>query len=166
MFFIGHPLSQLNSAPSPRINKLLEKPASYLTTMRVAGKERRSLVLSGEGEFFFKADVPFKVDVPVLGVVENMALHVCSQCGHQEHIFGSGGGQRIANEYHTTLLGSLPLDVAIREDVDAGKPTVVAQPDSPTALCYRNIARHLAARVWEQTRANSTPVPEIVISND
>ncbi len=107
-----------------------------------------------------------KVDVPVLGVVENMALHVCSQCGHQEHIFGSGGGQRIATEYHTTLLGSLPLDVAIREDVDAGRPTVVAQPNSPTALCYRNIARHLAARVWEQTRANLTPVPEIVISND
>ena len=72
-----------------------------------------------------------KVEVPVLGIVENMSIHICSKCGHEEHIFGSGGGQSMSDQYGIALLGSLPLDIHIREETDSGKPTVVAQPDSP-----------------------------------
>ena len=107
-----------------------------------------------------------KVDVPVLGIVENMALHVCSQCGHHEHVFGEGGGERIAVDYDTVLLGALPLDITIREDVDGGTPSVVNQPESLIAECYRKIARHVAARIWEQSRSTALKAPEIVISND
>ncbi|WP_187789445.1 P-loop NTPase, partial [Salmonella sp. S071_01786] len=74
-----------------------------------------------------------KVEVPILGVVENMAIHICSQCGHAEHIFGEGGGQRMAAQYGTPWLGSLPLTLAIREQTDAGTPTVVADPGSEAA---------------------------------
>lgn len=81
-----------------------------------------------------------KVDVPILGVIENMAVHICSQCGHQEHIFGAEGGERIARDYGVALLGSLPLSLAIREQTDAGKPTVVAAPDSEAALAYLSAA--------------------------
>ena len=70
-----------------------------------------------------------KVGIPILGIVENMAIHVCSNCGHAEHIFGAGGGERMASDYDVELLGSLPLDIRIREQADSGKPTVVADPD-------------------------------------
>nr|WP_284500115.1 iron-sulfur cluster carrier protein ApbC [Microbulbifer sp. GX H0434] len=89
-----------------------------------------------------------KVSVPVLGIVENMALHTCSNCGHTEAIFGSGGGERIAAEYETRLLGQLPLALSIREDADGGRPSVVADPDGEVAQHYREIARRAAARVW------------------
>lgn len=82
-----------------------------------------------------------KVNVPILGVIENMSTHVCSQCGHEEHIFGEGGGERIARDYQTELLGALPLDIRIREDVDSGKPSVIAKPDTNLAQSYRRIAQ-------------------------
>src|SRR3546814_4120025 len=91
-----------------------------------------------------------KVEVPVLGLIENMAVHVCSNCGHAEHVFGEGGGQRMSNQYGVPLLGSLPLELAIREQGDAGVPVVVAAPESAAARAYRAAARslvmHLAAR--------------------
>ena len=88
-----------------------------------------------------------KVNVPILGIVENMAVHVCTQCGHVEHIFGEGGGQRMSEEYKAPWLGSLPLAMAIRAQSDAGQPTVAAEPQSAAAGIYREIARKLAARV-------------------
>ena len=88
-----------------------------------------------------------KVAVPVLGIVENMALHVCSNCGHEEHIFGAGGGQRMATDYGVPLLGSLPLDIRIREQSDSGRPTVVAEPDGRLAAAYGRIARRAAGRL-------------------
>ncbi|HRQ48862.1 MAG TPA: iron-sulfur cluster carrier protein ApbC [Rhodocyclaceae bacterium] len=88
-----------------------------------------------------------KVGVPVLGVIENMGLHVCSQCGHEEHVFGAGGGRHMADRYALELLGSLPLDIRIREQADSGRPTIVAEPDGPLAGAYRTIARTMAARL-------------------
>ncbi|ANJ67920.1 ATPase [Halothiobacillus diazotrophicus] len=93
-----------------------------------------------------------KVNVPVLGIVENMALHVCSNCGHIEHIFGAGGGARLAADNQVELLGSLPLDLNIRTDVDEGLPTVVRAPDSPIARAYRETARRLAAALGRSQR--------------
>jgi ATP-binding protein involved in chromosome partitioning len=106
-----------------------------------------------------------KVEVPVLGIVENMAVHVCSQCGHAEHIFGAGGGEKMAAQYGVPLLGSLPLDIGIREQADSGAPTVAAAPDSPLALIYRDIARHAAAKLSLQARNKSIAFPNIVIQN-
>ena len=106
-----------------------------------------------------------KVEVPVLGIVENMAVHVCSACGHAEHVFGAGGGERMAAQYGVPLLGSLPLDIRIREQADSGTPTVAAAPDSPLALAYRDIARRTAARLAQQARNKSIAMPGIVISN-
>ncbi|QDH69790.1 iron-sulfur cluster carrier protein ApbC [Lysobacter alkalisoli] len=94
-----------------------------------------------------------KVEVPVLGLVENMAVHVCSNCGHAEHVFGSGGGERMAAQYGVPLLGSLPLDVSIREQGDAGTPIVAAAPDSAAARAYRAAARALAAELAKRPRA-------------
>lgn len=106
-----------------------------------------------------------KVEVPVLGVVENMAVHICSNCGHSEHLFGEGGGSRIAEQYGVDLLGSLPLSMMIREQADAGKPTVVSEPESQIAMIYKDMARHMAAKLSlrnEQTQA----MPTISISDD
>lgn len=94
-----------------------------------------------------------KVEVPVLGIVENMAVHTCSNCGHVEHLFGEGGGQRMAAQYGVPLLGSLPLDIAIREHGDAGQPVVVAAPDSAVAQAYRHTARMMAAHLAMRPRA-------------
>ena len=93
-----------------------------------------------------------KVEVPVLGLVENMAVHVCSSCGHSEHVFGEGGGERMASQYDVPLLGSLPLELAIREQGDAGTPVVLAQPDSAAAKAYRDTARRLAVRLAQRPR--------------
>ncbi len=93
-----------------------------------------------------------KVQVPVLGLIENMAVHVCSQCGHAEHLFGEGGGARMAAQYGVPLLGSLPLEIAIREQGDAGVPVVVAQPDSAAARAYRGAARRLAVALAQRPR--------------
>src|SRR5918993_3944192 len=106
-----------------------------------------------------------KVEVPVLGIVENMAVHVCSNCGHAEHVFGAGGGERMAAQYGVELLGSLPLDIAIREQADSGAPTVVSHPDSQIAGTYREIARKVAAKLSLQARNKSIAFPNIVIQN-
>jgi ATP-binding protein involved in chromosome partitioning len=94
-----------------------------------------------------------KVHVPVLGLIENMAVHVCSQCGHAEHLFGQGGGERMAAQYGIPLLGSLPLEIGIREQGDAGVPIVVAQPDSAAARAYRQTAQNLAEALAQRPRA-------------
>ena len=95
-----------------------------------------------------------KVEVPVLGVVENMAVHVCSACGHAEHLFGEGGGARMAAQYGLPLLGSLPLEIGIREQGDAGVPVVVAAPESMAAQAYRDTARQLAVRLSLRPRVS------------
>jgi len=104
-----------------------------------------------------------KVAVPVLGVVENMSVHVCSNCGHAEHIFGSGGGSRMAAQFGVRLLGELPLDGRIREQADSGRPTVVAEPDSPRAQLYLDTARRAAAALALRQRDRSLVFPQIVI---
>jgi len=104
-----------------------------------------------------------KVEVPVLGVVENMATHVCSNCGHEEHIFGEGGGVRMAEQYHVPYLGSLPLDIRIREQADGGTPTVVAMPESDLAARYREIARNAAGRLSRMPRNKSLGLGKIMV---
>lgn len=104
-----------------------------------------------------------KVNVPVLGVVENMATHICSNCGHEDAIFGAGGGAKMSENYHVPLLGQLPLDRSIREQADSGAPTVVAAPDSELAQRYRMIARRAAARLSQQARNKNIAFPKIVI---
>ena len=106
-----------------------------------------------------------KVEVPVLGVVENMATHICTNCGHEEHIFGQGGGARMADEAGIAYLGDLPLDIRIREQADGGKPTVAAIPDSDLAARYRAIARSTAAKLSLQARNKAIAFPKIVIQN-
>ena len=104
-----------------------------------------------------------KVEVPVLGVVENMSIHICSKCGHEEHIFGQGGGQSMAEQYGVPFLGALPLDIRIREEADNGKPTVVAEPDGRISQIYRDIARRVAAKLSLKAKDYSARFPKIVI---
>jgi ATP-binding protein involved in chromosome partitioning len=104
-----------------------------------------------------------KVAVPVLGIVENMSIHVCSNCGHSEHIFGAGGGARMAREYGVRLLGELPLDAHIREEADGGRPTVAAAPDSARARPYLEMARRTAAALAVRSRDRSSVFPKIVV---
>jgi ATP-binding protein involved in chromosome partitioning len=104
-----------------------------------------------------------KVNVPVLGVVENMSLHVCSNCGHAEHVFGAGGGARMAQQYGVRLLGELPLDALIREEADGGRPTVVAAPETPRAQAYLATARRAAAELARRARDRSGAFPRIVV---
>jgi len=106
-----------------------------------------------------------KVEVPVLGIVENMSTHICSKCGHEEHIFGAGGGSRMAEEYDVDFLGAIPLDIRIREHTDNGKPTVVADPDGQLSLIYREIARRVAAKLSRKKKDFSAAFPNIVIQN-
>jgi ATP-binding protein involved in chromosome partitioning len=105
------------------------------------------------------------VGIPILGIVENMAIHVCTQCGHAEHIFGSGGGERMAKDYEVEYLGGLPLDIRIREQTDSGNPTVVAEPDGAIAQAYRQIARRIAVRIADRAKDMSTKFPSIVVQN-
>jgi ATP-binding protein involved in chromosome partitioning len=104
-----------------------------------------------------------KVQVPILGIVENMAVHICSNCGHSEHVFGSGGAARMAKDYGVEVLGELPLDISIREQTDAGKPTVVADPDGRVAEIYRAIARRVAVKIADLGRDMTGKFPNIVI---
>ena len=106
-----------------------------------------------------------KVGIPILGIVENMAVHICSNCGHEEHIFGAGGGERMAKEYGVEVLGSLPLDIAIREQADSGRPTVAADPDGRIAEIYRSIARKVAIHIAERARDMTSKFPTIVVQN-
>ncbi len=107
-----------------------------------------------------------KVEVPVLGIIENMSLHICSECGHEEHIFGAGGGERMSDENNVDFLGALPLDKRIREETDSGKPTVVADPDCRISQIYREIARRTAAKLSLKTKDYAAKFPQIVIAND
>ncbi len=106
-----------------------------------------------------------KVGIPILGVVENMSFHICPKCGHESHIFGSGGAERMSREYGTELLGQLPLDEAIRQQADSGKPTVVSDPDGKVAEIYRRIARRCAVKIAESQRDMTSKFPNIVVQN-
>ncbi len=106
-----------------------------------------------------------KVGIPILGIVENMSMHVCSNCGHIEPIFGSGGGEKMCADYGVDLLGQLPLDIGIRLSADSGKPTVAAEPDGKIASLYKQIARKVAVKVGEKALDHSAKFPKIVIQN-
>ena len=106
-----------------------------------------------------------KVNVPVLGIVENMSMHICSECGHEEAIFGSGGGMAMAEKNNIELLGSLPLDIHIREFADSGRPTVVSDPDGRPTEIYKEIARKMAAKLALKSKDYSSKFPNIVVQN-
>jgi ATP-binding protein involved in chromosome partitioning len=107
-----------------------------------------------------------KVGVPIVGIVENMSMHVCSKCGHAEAIFGEGGGAKMCADYNVPFLGGLPLDITIREQTDAGRPTVVADPDGAVARIYREIARRTAVFVAQKAEDFSNKFPNIVVQKD
>ncbi|BBA32615.1 mrP protein [Methylocaldum marinum] len=107
-----------------------------------------------------------KVGIPVLGIVENMSIHICSNCGHAEPIFGEGGGEKMARKYGVELLGSLPLDISIRKNADGGYPTVIAEPDSKPAQIYKGVARKMAARLALRAKDYSARFPTITVVND
>ncbi len=106
-----------------------------------------------------------KVGIPILGLVENMSIHICTKCGHEEHIFGHGGGEQMCKDYDAEFLGALPLELAIREMADAGKPTVVGAPDSRAADIYRTIARRIAVKVADRAKDMSAKFPNIVVQS-
>ena len=106
-----------------------------------------------------------KVDIKILGIVENMSTHICSQCGHQEHIFGSGGAEKMCADYNVEFLGGLPLDIRIREQADSGNPSVVADPDGPVARQYKQIARRVAVKIADMAQDHSAVFPKIVVQN-
>jgi ATP-binding protein involved in chromosome partitioning len=105
-----------------------------------------------------------KVGVPILGIVENMAVHVCTNCGHAEHVFGADGGRRIAEECGVDYLGALPLTMSIRENADSGHPTVVAEPDGEIAAIYKSVARQMAVKIAQRAKDFSSKFPTITIS--
>ena len=105
-----------------------------------------------------------KVGIPILGVVENMSMHICSACGHAEPIFGSGGGAQMSKDYSIDLLGQLPLDIKIREQADSGKPTVVSDPDGQVTAIYKAIARKVAVKIADSMKDMSAKFPNIVVS--
>jgi len=107
-----------------------------------------------------------KVGIPILGIVENMAVHICSNCGHAEHIFGAEGGQKMAAQYGTELLASLPLAMSIRAQADSGTPTVAAEPDGEVAAIYKSLARKVAAKIAAQGKDYSAKFPTISISKN
>jgi len=106
-----------------------------------------------------------KVGIPIVGIVENMSIHICSKCGHEEHIFGAGGGEKMCKDYDVEFLGALPLDIKIREHTDSGIPTVVADPDGRIAEIYRGIARRLAVKIDELSLDHSALFAKIVIQD-
>ena len=106
-----------------------------------------------------------KVGVPILGIVENMSTHICSHCGHEEPIFGAGGGEKMCKDYDVEFLGSLPLDIHIREQADSGNPTVVADRDGRISSIYKTIARRVACKVSDLSQDHSAAFPRIVIQN-
>lgn len=106
-----------------------------------------------------------KVGIPILGIVENMRTHICSRCGHEEHIFGEGGGEKMCRDYDVELLGSLPLDIRIREHTDSGMPSVVAEPDGRVAEIYRSIARRLAVKIDTLSLDHSALFAKIVVQD-
>jgi ATP-binding protein involved in chromosome partitioning len=107
-----------------------------------------------------------KVGIPILGIVENMSTHICSNCGHNEAIFGEGGGEKMCADFGVDFLGKLPLTMSIREQTDSGCPTVVADPDGAVAAVYKQIARKVAIKVAEKAKDMSAKFPTIVVKND
>ena len=107
-----------------------------------------------------------KVGVPILGLVENMAVYVCPNCGHSEHIFGADGGRKMATEYGVDYLGALPLNLSIREQADSGRPTVVAEPDSEIAATYKTMARRIAVKIAQRAKDYSSKFPTITVSKN
>ncbi len=106
-----------------------------------------------------------KVGLKIVGIVENMSTHICTQCGHEEHIFGAGGGEKMCADYHTEFLGALPLDIRIREQTDSGSPTVIADPDGSISRVYKQIARRIAVKVADMAQDHSAVFPKIVVQN-
>ncbi len=106
-----------------------------------------------------------KVGVPIIGIIENMSTYVCTKCGHEEHVFGTGGGEKMCKEYAVDFLGSLPLNLSIREQADAGRPTVGADPDGAISAIYKGIARQVAIRVATLSKDMSSKFPNIVVQN-
>ena len=106
-----------------------------------------------------------KVGVPIIGIIENMSTYVCTKCGHEEHVFGAGGGQKMCKEYGVDFLGDLPLNLTIREQADAGRPTVVADPDGAISAIYKGIARQVAIRVATLSKDMSSKFPNIIVQN-
>ncbi len=106
-----------------------------------------------------------KVGVELLGVVENMSIHICSECGHKEPLFGTGGGDRLAEDYSVAVLGRLPLDIAIREQTDSGHPVVASSSGSAAALAYIELSQRVTERV-EELNAAATSAPKITITDD
>jgi ATP-binding protein involved in chromosome partitioning len=106
-----------------------------------------------------------KVGIPILGIVENMSIYVCPNCNHQEHIFGQGGGQKMCDQYGVDFLGSLPLNLSIREQSDSGKPTVAADPDGAISAIYKTIARKIAIQVADMSKDMTSKFPSIVVTN-
>ena len=107
-----------------------------------------------------------KVGIPILGIVENMSMHICSNCGHAEPIFGEGGGEKMCKDFDVDFLGALPLTMSIREQADSGRPTVIADPQGPIADIYKKIARTMAIKVAEKAKDMSSKFPTIVVKND
>ena len=107
-----------------------------------------------------------KVGIPIIGVVENMSTHICSNCGHTEAIFGQGGGEKMCKDFGVDFLGALPLTMAIREQADSGRPTVVADPDGAVSAVYKEIARKVAVKVAEKAKDMTSKFPSIVVKND
>ena len=107
-----------------------------------------------------------KVGIPILGIVENMSMHICSNCGHAEPIFGAGGGEKMCADFGVDFLGALPLTMEIREQADSGRPTVVADPEGKISEIYRGIARQVAVKVAEKARDMTSKFPSIVVQND
>jgi ATP-binding protein involved in chromosome partitioning len=107
-----------------------------------------------------------KVSVPILGIVENMSVYVCPNCGHSEHIFGADGGRKMAEQYKVEYLGALPLNLAIREQTDSGRPTVVSEPDGEIARIYKSVARRIAVSIAGKARDFSAKFPTITVSKN
>jgi ATP-binding protein involved in chromosome partitioning len=107
-----------------------------------------------------------KVGIPILGVVENMSTHICSNCGHTEAIFGAGGGEKMCKDFGVDFLGALPLTMEIREQTDSGRPTVVSDPDGQIATIYKDIARKIAIKIAEKAKDLTSKFPSIVVKND
>ncbi|MEM7080573.1 MAG: P-loop NTPase, partial [Pseudomonadota bacterium] len=159
---------------STRVPQDLETTATPATTATTA-----SLTGVDDGTYFIEVTTPqdialldavkgiemfAKVEIPVLGIVENMSLHECPKCGEISHLFGSGGGERIAGELGVPLLGQLPLTREIREQADGGTPSVRADAESAVSAIYRDAARHMAARLWGTAAA--APAPTIRMVDD
>ena len=110
-------------------------------------------------------DISKERGIPILGIVENMSIYVCPNCNHQEHIFGQGGGQKMCDQYGVDFLGSLPLNLSIREQADSGKPTVAADPDGAISAIYKTIARKIAIQVADMSKDMTSKFPSIVVTN-